>query len=325
MQQRLDRILHLARSAAQDPGYAARRLLRRRTTSLEPYEPAGLDAGARAELTALSRSAQKSFPDRGLLFVFGIMPRSGTNFVQDLLCQFEGVARPVPQLDEISLLSASDYFAGANRAVFRYHPSSGEALPDLAWMAFAAGGLRNHLLETGRPGLTVLKEPRVVGVDLFPALFPLDRCLIVFRSGKHVVDSYMRTFASGAFSRTFEDVCAEVAVATEKALALCEMLPGNMVRAVRYEDAAADRAASAADILAWAGHAARLPEGSDLNAMPVLGSSTHSKGEGGKVSWTPRKAEEGFNPAARPVKWSAAQESAFERICGAANRRAGYQ
>lgn len=177
----------------------------------------------------------------------------------------------------------------------------------------------------GTVRLTVLKEPRVVGVDLFPALFPLDRCLIVFRSGKHVVDSYMRTFASGAFSRTFEDVCAEVAVATEKALALCEMLPGNMVRAVRYEDAAADRAASAADILAWAEHAARLPEGSDLNAMPVLGSSTHSKGEGGKVSWTPRKAEEGFNPAARPVKWSAAQESAFERICGAANRRAGYQ
>lgn len=296
MERRLDRILHLARRAAQDPGFAARRLLRRRTTSLAPYEATELDAAARAELTVLSLSAQKSFPDRGLLFVFGIMPRSGTNFTQDLLCRYEGVARPVPQLDELSLLSATDFFAEAKRAIFTYHPPSGETLPELAWMALAAGGLRNHLLEAGEPGLTVLKEPRVVGVDLFTALFPQDRCIIVFRCGKHIVDSYMRTFASGRFSRTFEDVCAEVAVATEKALALSEALPADVVLPVRFEEASADREANAAAILKWAGHAVRLPGGANLDEMPVLGSSTHSTGEGGKVSWPRASLRKALTP-----------------------------
>jgi len=325
MDERLRRVVHLARTAANRPGLAVGRLLRRRTTPLAPYADETLNRETLERLKGLSRSAQRPFPNRRMLFVFGIMPRSGTNFLQDLLCRYEEVERPALPIDELPLLSAADFFAAANPAIFANHPPSARGLPDLAWMAYAAAGLRNHLLDlSGGPGLVVVKEPQVLGLELFPALFPHDRCLIVFRSGRHVVDSYMRTFAQGTFSRTFEDVCAECAAAMEKALRLCESLPAETVLRVQYEEASADRAGVASRILTWAGHEPRIAEEVDLDEMPVLGSSVHSREAGGEVTWKPRAADSDFNPAARQIDWTPAQEAAFERICGEVNRRAGY-
>lgn len=304
--------------------FMLRRALRRPTLDPALYADAGIEDGQRRHLKAVAASAQKRFEDRQLLFIYGVMPRSGTNFLYELLLRVPPCVRSRIAFAEMPILAGESYFRGPTDLIGRVHPPSGAAFGRMEWMSYAVSGFRNRLLDMADPGsVTLIKTPLVYNIELFPTLFPQDRMIFIVRDARYIVDSFMRTFARTRMSRTFEDVCLETRMAMEKSEAFLAHQPADRVMPLRYEDVVRDKGGALRAIFAWMGIEPGAIDGA-IEHLPIYGSSTHSRGDGGAVEWKPVEADGSFDPTSRPLDWSDAQKRIFTRTCGAANRRQGY-
>lgn len=307
------------------PEFVFRRLLGLPLFDPDWYANIELAADESASLRAIADSAGGRFENRRLLFLLGAMPRSGTNFLFEMLLRHPRFARPAIPFDEFAAMASPDSFDTPRQVIGRFHPPSGAAFARLEWMAYSMAGFRTRLLSMAADEtITVVKEPHVYHVELQPVMFPRDPCILVMRDARYVVDSFYRTFAGRRLGRTFEDVCLETATAMAKTLAFLKDAAPDQVYPVRYEEATADRAGFMSGLLTWLGEEVRAEDLSGLDDVPVLGSSTHSRGADGQVNWEPKSACADFNPATRPIDWTAAQQRIFERHCAGINRQAGY-
>jgi protein-tyrosine sulfotransferase len=300
-------------------------LARRPTLDRSIYADSALSADQSAHLAACTRSVQKIFDDRSLLAIFGVMPRCGTNFLYELLIASGACARPGIGFAEIPVLAGEDYFAEPTELIGRVHRESALAFSRMEWMAYGIGGFRNRLLDIAEPGsITVIKNPVVWNIELWPLFFPQDRAIFIQRDARYIVDSFQKTFARRSLSRSFEDICIETALAIDKSMAFLASQPDHKLLTLRYEDLVRDRAGALRRIAEWHG-------GIDSDAlaaapaMPIYGSSTHSRRDSkGAVDWSPVTPDASFNPAERPLEWSRSRQRLFERHCGEQNRRLGY-
>jgi protein-tyrosine sulfotransferase len=305
-------------------GFVLRRLLRCTTYDGALYADPHLAAGQVDHLHAVIGSAQKVFADRQLLWIFGVMPRSGTNFLYQMLMRLQPFAPSALDFVELPVLAGEDYFMGPLDLMGRIHPQNRSAFGRMEWMAYGVSGLRNRLLDSAEPGsVTVVKTPFLWQFELWPVLFPQDRAVLVLRDGRYVVDSFCRSFARKPLRRTFADVCLETADALRKALVAITTLPPEKLHVLRYEAAVQDRHACLAALMEWHGlPSTNLPQ-DELDSLPIYGSSVVSCSADGAVNWEPVAAG-GYDPATRPLEWTAKQKRIFERICGPANAALGY-
>lgn len=302
-----------------------RRLMRKPTTPSDLYADSDLSDRDCAHLAQVMQSAQRVFDDRQLLFIFGVMPRSGTNFLYELLLTIPPFARPPIDFAELPILAAEEYFEGPTELIGRVHPESAEAFGRMEWMAYAVAGFRNRLLDMATPGsVTLIKNPVVWNIELWPVLFPQDRTVFIMRDARYIVDSFLRTFARKRMSRTFEDICIETAHAMAKSRAFVEAQPADKLMLIRYEEAVREKDRTASAIMDWMGLDRSAMDHTAIDQLPIYGSSTHSQAAGGAVDWTPVQADASFDPTSRPLQWTAAQKAQFERICGPLNAEAGY-
>lgn len=308
------------------PGFLLKRLLRRSTLDRAQYRDAALSGDERATLDAVTTSAQRVFDDRRLVFVYGVMPRSGTNFLFELLLRVAPFVRSEIPFAELPILAGEEYFAGPGELIGRVHPDSAAAFSRMEWMAYAIAGFRNRLLDIAAPGsITLIKNPLVWNIELWPVFFPQDKMVFIVRDARYIVDSFARSFAHGRLARTFEDICIETALAIEKSNAFTASMPADQLLEMRYEEVVADKRGAVATVKAWLGEAMTEADAGALENVPVFGSSTHSKRTaGGGVDWTPVAADAKFDPTSRPLDWSPAQRRTFERVCGDLNAAMGY-
>ena len=303
-----------------DPRFALRRLLRRPTAPLGAYAPPALSPAERAALReAALRARTPGGPE--ICVILGVMPRSGTNYLERLLCAHPGCeASGAPR--EWPALACADAIRPFEAALARRHASNDG--PPYLWLAYALAGQLNALRAASRAEAIVLKDPHVRHLGLLDAVMPREKAVLVLRDGRRVIDSTLRTWPPRRLGRTFEDLCLEWAAAATAALDHAERASPEAVRLLRYEDAAADPAGVARGLLEWLGlDPCGLPAGL-VEETPVLGSSTHSRDASGAVGWAPVERPEGFDPARRPVEWPRRRERVFARICGPAQARAGY-
>lgn len=312
-------------SAWSDPGFVARRVFRRPTVPLEVYDPPVLSAAARDRLTRVARAARRpGGPAVG--FVFGVMPRSGTNYLERLLLAHPDTVAAPDDLRELPFLPAAAEMREFEAALARFYPPNGDVFAPYEWLAYAMAGYLNAA--TGAVDATaqtvLVKDPHVRHIGLFDAVVPDAQAMIVTRDGRYLIDSTIRTWPLKRLGRTFEDVCLEWEAATRAALDYAATAPSDRVRLVRYEDLVAPDSPELAAVCGWLGlDPARLPADAVAKA-PVLGSSTHSREAGGAVGWTPVARGDGFDPTGRDLDWSEAQLKTFRRICAATQDRAGY-
>ena len=125
------------------------------------------------------------------IFIHGVLPRSGTNFLWDLLLLHPDCARAQEPVKEDLFLDRSDHlvrFVDAVRA--RWDPRWGTfaaELPDRLYRSIGDGLV--SFLWTDRQRRLVTKSPSVVHLELFFAFFPCARLLILVRDGRSVVQS----------------------------------------------------------------------------------------------------------------------------------------
>ena len=258
------------------------------------------------------------------IFILGIMPRSGTNYLWDLLCLHPDCARARPPINEDFLLECSDHLVGYTQEVReRWDPMWGIFSDDLGprFRKSLGDGLISYLWDD-RERRLVTKTPSVRHIDRFFTFFPHARLIVLIRDGRSVAQSCMSTFGWD-----FDRAARNWAAAAEE-LARFEAehrYPAARYLRVRYEDLVDDLKGSISRILGFL----ELEQGTfDLeaaDALPVRGSSSYFGPGRDAVNWDPVEKGPDFDPRARWGSWTPQMHERFEWLAGEQMRSLGYE
>ncbi|NNU80296.1 sulfotransferase [Halovulum dunhuangense] len=276
-----------------------------------------------ARLAALARGARGEGP--APVLILGIMPRSGTNYLHDLLALHPDICAGPGRLYEFPLLQAARGFRGAMDEFLAGFPRNAEVLGRWDALALLGGAWLRGLQSEAGARHVLLKSPHVQNLTLAPLIFPGARIILCLRDGRDVLDSTLHSFSRWRPGRkTFAQLAQEWRLGTE---AILSFAPGGPrahpdIMVLRYEAAVADPPRALGQMLAHCGlDPARLDPERALR-LPVRGSSRSAAR--GDARWAPEAAAADFAPVARWAGWSAARKARFERIAGRALDLAGY-
>ena len=256
------------------------------------------------------------------IFIHGVLPRSGTNFLCDLLLLHPDCTRARAGVDEDLFLEHSDHLLTFTRSVREaWDPAWGPAGSDVdeRFHASLGDGLVSFLW-ANRAKRLVTKSPSVRHLDRFFTFFPTARLLILMRDGRSVAESAMKTFgwdldraarawAEGA--RTVQRFEREEASRADR------------WRLVRYEDLVDDPEPELRRLFAFLDLDATRYDFVGARSLPVRGSSAFGRGQG-KVHWTRVARDTSFAPKERWRGWSPAQLERFEWLAGTLLAEFGY-
>jgi hypothetical protein len=259
------------------------------------------------------------------IFILGILPRSGTNYLWDLLRLHPACGPARSPVREDLFLEHSDPLANFVAAV--------RASWDPRWGAFP-DGLADELSASLGDGLVsflwaerdrrlLTKSPSVHHIDRFFTFFPTSRLLILVRDGRSVTQSCMATFGWD-----FERGARSWAHAADEIRRFSSDGAGSYdgrYLIVRYEDLVTDLHSSLTRILGFL----ELDEHDfDFEAaarLPVRGSSTYFGRDHDSVHWDPVPRSQDFDPIERWRAWDRGQHERFEWIAGEQLRHFGYR
>lgn len=264
------------------------------------------------------------------IFVFGVLGRSGTNFLSDLLCLHPDCV-PAHPLDEDFFLFRADLLERWCRATAsRWHPDWGlsGSGPDRL-LAALGRGLIDHLRETAeayactapRRLRIVTKTPSVRSLPLFPRLFPGARAVVLLRDGRAVVESNVRSFGV-----RYETQMRNWAWATRTIIrtALSDRGADSPFCVVRYEDLLQRPETELRRLFEFTGLDPERFDFERARNVPVRGSSTFQRGEDG-VDWEPVARTEDFQPLRRWRDWPAERHDRFNWLAGPEMEAVGYE
>lgn len=256
------------------------------------------------------------------IFVHGILPRSGTNFLWDLLLLHPDCAPAVEPVREDLFLDNADHLLAFSKAVQRaWDPRWGTFGPGLpARLHAALGDGLISFLWTDRDRRLVTKSPSVRNLERFFDFFPSARLLVLVRDGRSVTQSCIDTFGweFERAARAWADAADEVVRFRES-----QAHRADQWRIVRYEDLLDDLDGQMPAVLAFAG---LDPAAYDLQAaanLPVRGSSAFGK-DGATVSWAPVEKDASFAPKERWRSWTPLQHERFAWVAGEQMAALGY-
>jgi protein-tyrosine sulfotransferase len=253
------------------------------------------------------------------IMLHGVMRRSGTNFVHDLLnlhpdlCGNPGEIYEAPFLASSHLLTnAQEVFLSGyqrNRDIF----SSSDFLP-LFGAAFIA-----YLYSVASDGQQVLvKIPGVERIWDFRHVFPNEKLVVLQRDGRDLIASTIKTWPN----TDFKTACRRWHRSQQLILKFGSSPEYRNIRFVKFEEAVTDPKAFAKKLLADLDiDDTRYPY-DKVHQLPVKGSSEHKVD--GKMSWKAIKKPKSFNPIGRWTQWTDRQKRIFKQICGETLIQSGY-
>ncbi len=258
------------------------------------------------------------------IFILGVMPRSGTNYLWDLLCSHPDCVparEPIHEdlfLQHAHLLEA--YAAAVQRA---WDPAWGTFGEDLAEKIRASlGDGLVSFLWVDRDRRLVTKSPSVRNLTRFFNFFPQARLLILIRDGRSAVQSATTTFmwdfdtAAHLWAEGAEEI---------RQFDCAHQGSGLAYRIVRYEDLIDDLEPTMAEILDFLDLDRDRFDFAAAAHLPVRGSSAFFGPGRATVNWDPVEKDAAFAPKERWREWDLALLQRFEWIAGDQLRYFGYQ
>jgi protein-tyrosine sulfotransferase len=260
---------------------------------------------------------------RDPIFIQGILPRSGTNFLWQLLLLHPDCAPAVEPVHEDLFLDHSEHLVAFARAVRgAWDPGWGDFGADLpARLQAALGEGLVSFLWADRTRRLVTKSPSVRHLKRFFDFFPTAHLVILIRDGRSVAQSCMDTFGW-----TFERAVREWANA---AIEIDQFRHANAHRAsrwrlVRYEDLLDNLDVEVPSLLQFAGLDAARYDFDAARNLPIRGSSVFFGPGRSAVHWDPVEKNRGFAPKERWRSWSPHRLERFEWLAGDQLRAFGY-
>lgn len=266
--------------------------------------------------------------DQPVIFTLGIMPRSGTAYLWDLLSLHPDVVRHVPpyaraRIPEDYLLEGIPHLHEYIKTVSgRWSPNWGDIEYEKAALLQCIGsGLQTFLRAECPPEKRVItRTPSVEHLEDFPYLFGQAPLIIIVRDGHSLVASYLRSFSDDLAwaSRTWNRAAKIIADFDKEHAG-----PNQRHLIVRYEDLFQDPITHMQAILKCADLDSSNYPFEKIAQLPVRG-SCETKAATGKVHWQPVERTPDFNPLARHADWDAQRLADFEKIAGPGLRLLGY-
>ncbi len=256
------------------------------------------------------------------VFVAGIMPRSGTNYLHRLLTLHPHCA-PVAHepVKEDFLLRYSHLLTDyANRLAWHWG-HWGEAGPVRDELLSALEQGLTHFLTPAHPApLVITKTPNVHNVGTLFDHFRTARLILLVRDGRSVVASGMH-----GFDWAFESAAQNWAEAAREVLTFRDAYGDHSERhlLVRYEDLNADPESVLTRIFQFLDLSPNEFDFEDALNLPVYGSS-FTDDDTDDVSWTPQDKPDSFDSQERWADWSDAQHARFNWIAEDELVRLGY-
>lgn len=261
-----------------------------------------------------------------MLFVRGIMPRSGTNFLADALACHSSVERFPGNFWEFPPFRAqprlNDYLGCIDHSSHAPEFSAEDFLPHIgrAWT--------DYLGRDVEPGKRLLfKEPSVDHLDAMFRMFPDCRAVVVVRNGDDLIESLLRAgfglpprsirnphhWRRFLTDEDFRILCRRLKAAADHLHRFLAGNPSGPLRMIRFEELFADSETVLRDLIDWAGLPPDDVDWQALNTLPVRGSSflRNPDGQMNFEGGVDRSAA--FNPVGRSAEWSAARRAFYQK------------
>jgi protein-tyrosine sulfotransferase len=263
-------------------------------------------------------------PHADPIFILGVMPRSGTNYLWDLICSHPDCAPAREPIHEDLFLQHAHLLKAYTGAVQRaWDPAWGVFADDLpAKLSASLGDGLISFLWVERNRRLVTKSPSVRNLALFFCLFPQARLLILIRDGRSAVQSAMTTFnwdfdtAAHLWAEGAEEI---------RQFDQAHRNSGLSYRIVRYEDLVDDVEPVMAELLDFLDLDRDRFDFAAAAGLPIRGSSAFFGPGRAAVNWEPVEKDAAFAPKERWREWDPILLRRFEWIAGDQLRRFGYQ
>lgn len=270
------------------------------------------------------------------VFVLALHPRSGTNFLSDLLSAHPLVDRsPVPEdfiAERAGILSEyAENLVGKWEKYFdRGRLKREDYTADRLLCQFG----QSLLAFIGQPNSErhmLLKTPALLDLPTLQRLFPTGQMLILLRDPRSIAESWLQSnFEDGASVESVGYRCAQNMRALERWLnSGNKMADRERLHFVRFEELARSPCSEYQKILERIG----LPYNAEAVAYaedpPIIGSSfgnqDHKRRHRSSTpTFAPRRRPQGFDPTCRWAHWSIHTHRRFNRVCGSIMARWGY-
>jgi len=255
------------------------------------------------------------------IIVHGIMPRSGTVYVGELLRLHPDLYAYPNHIWELPFLQQTgDILNLQKKFLLAYEQNMGK-IGDQDFLPLFGASLVAYLhASVPRGKRMLLKIPSVQYLSHFYLVFPYEHIMVLIRDGRDVVHSTLKTWPQLRFSM----VCRRWRRAANMVLAFDERygLREQGYSLARFEDAVRDPAAFVRTACQRFGlDESRYPF-ELLDTISVHGSSTLREQEGGV--WKMVAKPEGFQPIGHWQQWSAMRKRFFKMIAGQPLMGLGY-
>lgn len=275
-----------------------------------------------------------------MIYVSGVSPRSGTNWLSDLIVRHPKCKRGLAEEDNFVRFSHHliEYIEDLKNRWRSDWTAQRAEMDKLILRAFGAGLKR--VLEIGSSNnvdlsqfsedqnplewpssdkRVITKTPYVKNINFFFKIFPDTPLIILVRDGRSVVESAMRTFGwkFDTAARRWRDAAKMILEFDEKK---DDNLPYYIVR---YEDLYKDTICELESLFDFLSLDTAVYDFEEAVEAPVVGSSTYGQ-KGGEVDWKPVEKKEDFDPLRRWEAWSGARHDRFSWIAGDELEAFGY-
>jgi hypothetical protein len=255
------------------------------------------------------------------IYIVGISPRCGTNFLFDLLRLHPAVdvAQTVPE--DFLLFGAHHLQGYVDGVADRWDMDWGMSESDTGELLGLIGeaGLQFLQRRQAHPEKRLLtKTPEAHNLPMIFELFPEVQPIIIVRDGRAVVESKMNSFDAD-----FAYASRGWAAAAQWILDFMQKTPPDRFRLVKYEDVYQRTHETMDMLLEYLNLEAADYPFDTIDSLPVRGSSVHF-GESGKLDWQPVEKTDAFNPLDRFSEWPFQQHIEFNVLAGEQMVRLGY-
>jgi hypothetical protein len=278
------------------------------------------------------------------VFILGVAPRCGTNYLEDLLCVHPDVGLGIPLRENQLISTLPDLSRYVDDLAGKWHKNKRwgfqpEHINDLTrslglgltdFMISQVDGRRRIQtppdtlpgIEAAfklEPRFLVTKHPRPTGLFDFRRFFPDAKLILLMRDGRAVAESSIRSWGWN-FDVAVDNWRRGAADMTR----FLDDHPDDPSLFVRYEDLITDPDNQIGRIFEYIG---LDPEAFDFDRAlkrPVRGSSTDRPPGADEVAWEPVEKTDDFDPLARARHWTPAQHARFNHMAGALLERFDY-
>lgn len=255
-----------------------------------------------------------------VIFVHGVMTRSGTNYCGDLLRQHSDIEAYPYNLWEVPLLQAkrevnllqNAFVAGYRKNKSVLGPGAFEALVGAAFVGFMHAGVP----EDKR---LLVKVPRVSYLSHFSTMFPKEDCLLLLRDGRDVVASSMKTWPGKDFSDTAR-MWRDSTVLMRHVFR--QQIGQRICRMYKFENLSDNPEQFVRDACESYDLDSQHYPFENVATLTVHGSSNLFSA--GEVNWEPQEKPKDFVSSGKWQGWTYREKARFKRVAGDVLIESGY-